>query len=171
LLGAEIDALYDAESLPIPKNYVEFKTTRELKNSRDREFFERNTLLKYWAQSYLANVPKILCGYRDMAGNIKRTEWFETLKIPRIVRRKSHAWDGQICLNFADRFLSWLNQVISNDADSLDVWCLSFKPSYQKLVLKKEKSLQCFLPDWYISQVYRLAENEEIFSADYKKIA
>jgi RAT1-interacting protein len=53
---------------------------------------QRYKLLKFWAQSFLVGVPKIICGFRDDDGNLKKITPYETLKIPSIVREKPNTW-------------------------------------------------------------------------------
>jgi len=43
-------------------------------------------LIKWWAQSYLVGIPKIVCGYRDDNGIVHRLETFNTLGIPNMVQ-------------------------------------------------------------------------------------
>ena len=45
----------------------------------------RFKLLKWWAQSFLVGVPKIVCGFRDDDGNVTSLEHFKTIEIPREV--------------------------------------------------------------------------------------
>jgi RAT1-interacting protein len=42
-------------------------------------------MIKYWAQSFLANVPKVVVGFRDDEGIIKDITTYNTLKIPKEV--------------------------------------------------------------------------------------
>ena len=43
----------------------------------------RNKLLKWWAQSFLVGVPKIICGFRDDEGIVNNLQPFRTIDIPR----------------------------------------------------------------------------------------
>jgi len=44
---------------------------------------DRFKLIKWWAQSFLIGVPKIVCGFRDDDGIVHRLEEFKTQDIPR----------------------------------------------------------------------------------------
>jgi RAT1-interacting protein len=62
--------------------------------------------MKFWIQSFLLGVPKIIVGFRDQNGILVRMEEMETEKIPGTVKRKGKAtWDGNMCINFAAGFL------------------------------------------------------------------
>lgn len=67
--------------------------------------YERK-LLKFWAQSFLLGVPKIIVGFRDPNGIVHRLEELETSSIPGKVKKVGRgSWDGNICINFAAAFL------------------------------------------------------------------
>lgn len=88
-----------------PINWVELKTSAEIRNDRDMFKYERK-LLKFWAQSFLLGVPKIIVGFRDQHGILRRLEEVETASIPSKVKKVGrNTWDGNICINFTDAFL------------------------------------------------------------------
>ena len=39
--------------------------------------------MKWWAQSFLVGVPKIVCGFRDDDGIIQNLQTFRTIDIPK----------------------------------------------------------------------------------------
>ena len=43
----------------------------------------RYKLMKWWAQSFLVGVPKIVCGFRDDDGIIQHLQTFRTIDIPK----------------------------------------------------------------------------------------
>jgi RAT1-interacting protein len=93
----------DDKNLPI--NWVELKTSAEINNERDQIKFERK-LMKFWIQSFLLGVPKIIVGFRTADGILVRLEEFDTQKIPDMVKsRGRNLWDGNTCINFAANFL------------------------------------------------------------------
>ena len=126
IIGGEVDAgrysaLKDepsyifADSWPVwdakpenkdePVNWVELKTSEEIRQDRDDLKFERK-LLKIWAQSFLLGVPKVIVGFRSKDGILKRIEELETKTIPGNVKKKGRgSWDGNLCINFAASFL------------------------------------------------------------------
>lgn len=67
--------------------------------------YERK-LLKFWAQSFLLGVPKIIVGFRNQQGILLRIEELETHSIPVNVKKHGRgSWDGNVCINFAAAFL------------------------------------------------------------------
>ena len=88
-----------------PINWVELKTTAEIQSDRDVLKYERK-LLKFWIQSFLLGVPKIVVGYRSKSGILQRLEEVETKSIPSLVKQQGRgSWDGNLCINFTATFL------------------------------------------------------------------
>ena len=88
-----------------PINWVELKTSAVIENDRDMLKYERK-LLKFWIQSFLLGVPKIIVGFRTKTGILDRLEQLETRNIPGIVKRNGRGtWDGNLCINFTASFL------------------------------------------------------------------
>ncbi|KAI5299283.1 decapping endonuclease targeting mRNA [Ascosphaera atra] len=117
VIGGEVDAVWDCkpDKKEDPINWVELKTTAEICSDRDLVRYERK-LLKFWAQSFLLGVPKIVVGFRDPNGILRRLEEMATAEIPILVKRRGkNMWDGNICINFTAAFLSWLRETITTD--------------------------------------------------------
>ncbi|KAK1760492.1 RAI1 like PD-XK nuclease-domain-containing protein [Echria macrotheca] len=130
-LGGEVDAMEGVKGGPgEPTKWVEFKTTSEIRNDRDRGYFQEK-LLKYWVQSFLLGVPKIAVGFRDRKGMLVSIEEIETQSIPQSVPRD--LWDGDTCINFASAFLDWLRQTITDEG----VWRIRREPGAPNIELFK----------------------------------
>ncbi|KAI9847844.1 MAG: decapping endonuclease targeting mRNA [Sclerophora amabilis] len=119
ILGGEVDAVWDCKpSNPSDTiNWVELKTAEDpadrfRTNERTLIKFERK-LLKFWIQSFLLGVPRIIVGFRSRLGILQRLEEFETQSIPSTVKRNGRGtWDGNVCINFTAEFLEWLKCTI-----------------------------------------------------------
>ncbi|GFP55334.1 decapping nuclease RAI1 [Trichoderma asperellum] len=104
-----------------PINWVELKTTAEIRHGGDIENFHRK-LMKYWIQSFLLGVPKIIVGFRTRDGILVDIKEIETHNIPQTVNaRPNPAWNADICVNFAAAFLEWLMQTVNDEG----VWRIS----------------------------------------------
>ncbi|PYH48282.1 DXO/RAI1 family decapping nuclease [Aspergillus saccharolyticus JOP 1030-1] len=117
VIGGEVDAIWDRkpDRKEDPINWVELKTSAEIRNDRDMIKYERK-LLKFWAQSFLLGVPRIIVGFRDQHGIVKCLEELDTASIPGKVKKVGRAtWDGNICINFAAEFLQWLKSAIQEE--------------------------------------------------------
>ena len=95
-----------------PINWVELKTSAEIESERDMLKYERK-LLKFWIQSFLLGVPKIIVGFRSKNGILQRLEELETKNIPVLVKRRGKGtWDGNLCINFTARFLDCMGCIL-----------------------------------------------------------
>lgn len=84
-----------------PIDWVELKTAADPGASASPAAFERK-LLKFWAQSFLLGVPRIVVGFRDQGGVLRRLEEFRTQELPGKVKRLGRgSWDGNLCINCA----------------------------------------------------------------------
>lgn len=115
VLGGEVDCILGEKpsnpDAPIP--WIELKTTAEPPNDHPREVqkFERK-LLRFWAQSFLLGVPKIMVGYRTGDGFLTRIQELETQRVPGLVSRGQGTWNGNICINMTAAFLEFLKATI-----------------------------------------------------------
>ena len=106
ILGGEVDC-WDGQTEGLG-GYVELKTTRIMETASQVARFERDKLLKWWAQSFAVGVRRIIVGFRDDDGAVRKLQTLETLKLPGYAARHPGAWDPKTALQFADKFLTWL---------------------------------------------------------------
>ncbi|KAE8446141.1 Protein rai1 [Mollisiaceae sp. DMI_Dod_QoI] len=116
VIGGEVDAIWDSKpSDGGPINWVELKTTADIRNDRDMVTLERK-LMKFWIQSFLLGVPKIMVGFRTPDGVLKRVEEMDTASIPGTVKRRGKGtWDGNMCINFAAALLDFIKATVTGD--------------------------------------------------------
>lgn len=117
ILAGEVDAVMDFKSddPTVSTNWVELKTTAEVTSDKDQVKLERK-LLKFWAQSFLLGVPKIIVGFRTQQGILQRLEEMDTQSIPEKVRLQGkNMWNGDACIAFTSAFLGWLKQIITTE--------------------------------------------------------
>ena len=108
ILGGEVDGVWDAKPTNPSQgvNWVELKTTARPNNTSGSMLTYERKLLKYWIQSFLLGVPKIVVGFRNQQGILVGQEELETRKIPGNVKRVGQSsWDGNVCINFTAALL------------------------------------------------------------------
>jgi RAT1-interacting protein len=117
ILGGEVDAVLGAK----PDNpndaipWVELKTAQQPATQKDDIKYERK-LLKFWAQSFLLGVPKIVVGFRSPEGHLLKLVEHETQRIPSVVKRQGQGtWDGNTCINFAAAMLEFIKETVKGD--------------------------------------------------------
>lgn len=129
LMAAELDCYEPAGKGG--RTYVELKASRELRDERDKANFERFKLQKFWIQSFLAGVPKIVCAFRDDNGRVVRSEAMSMKDITDRVKVNGY-WQGGPILAFTHKVLGWLYESTGKeDADCL----LRFTPKRGQLEL------------------------------------
>ena len=76
-----------------------------MRNDRDIDNFNRK-LMKFWIQSFLLGVPRIVVGLRNHNGILTRIDEIRTENIPdTIAKRPNPSWNANMCVNFAAVFL------------------------------------------------------------------
>ncbi|KAA8911096.1 rai1 protein [Sphaerosporella brunnea] len=149
ILGGEVDAAWDARLPPplhpslddpnpqppttIQHNYVELKTSKEIMNQRDDVAFERK-LQKFWAQSFLLGVGRVLVGFRDDDGILRSVREFDTQSIPTIAKRSGrNLWDGKLSIDFTTSVLKWILETVVDDG----VWLIRHRENGQVLEVER----------------------------------
>ncbi|KAK3716881.1 decapping endonuclease targeting mRNA [Vermiconidia calcicola] len=98
VIGGEVDCIMGEkpDNPDAPISWVELKTTAEPPSTHHRETikFERK-LCRFWAQSFLLGVPKIIIGYRSQDGFLTRIQELETQKLPGLVSRSTGCLEWQ----------------------------------------------------------------------------
>lgn len=113
-----------------PINWVELKTSADIRNDRDMITFERK-LMKFWIQSFLLGVPKIIVGFRTPDGYLKRLEEIDTASIPVTVKRRGKGtWDGNMCINFASELLECESSGVFRSLTRIHKFSLAIKLSH-----------------------------------------
>ncbi|CBQ72854.1 related to RAI1-Rat1p Interacting Protein, required for pre-rRNA processing [Sporisorium reilianum SRZ2] len=141
VIGGEVDAV-ERNSTTGREELVELKTSVQMTSAQrnaakaavEQERFEKK-LLKFFLQSYLLGIGKIVVGFRDYHGFLTTHQDFETLRIPRMVRagqpiagrfdeagrpviRDKSVWEPKDGLGFGDQILSFIRQTISTHSST-----------------------------------------------------
>ncbi|KAI1117186.1 RAI1 like PD-XK nuclease-domain-containing protein [Nemania sp. NC0429] len=130
-LGGEVDAIWDSKPTEkgAPINWIELKTSAEIRDNRGMSNFERK-LMKFWIQSFLLGVPRIIVGFRSQAGILTKLEEIQTASIPETAAKRGvRSWDANTCINFASAFLDWLRNTINDEG----VWKISRRAGSQTI--------------------------------------
>lgn len=76
--------------------------------------FERR-LLKFWLQSFLLGVPRIIVGFRSPNGILTGLEELDTRSLPGKVKRQGQAtWDGNVCVRWGAEVLECEHEFLGN---------------------------------------------------------
>ncbi|KAG8127654.1 hypothetical protein E2320_014544 [Naja naja] len=134
LFSGEVDCTDPRSPSPQPPScYVELKTSKVMHSPAQRRSFYRHKIIKWWAQSFLPGVSRIVAGYRGPDGSVVGLETFETMKIFTLIRDDPGCWKPAVCMNFCAAFLAFLKTV------GTPVSFTVHQDSHYR-----------FLPDWYV---------------------
>ncbi|MCJ8739273.1 hypothetical protein PDJAM_G00045280 [Pangasius djambal] len=153
LFSGEVDCRdKDPRAPPAPACYVELKTSAEICTPKQRSNFHRYKLLKWWAQSFLPGVPRIVAGFRDHDGVVVSVETFHISKISQLIKNEYNCWKPTVCMNFCSDFLSFVKSVVKEDNPRL-VYLFAWEPHRDVTYTVHRDSQYTFLPDWYIKEM------------------
>ncbi len=151
-MGAEVDCCQPINGkVEAPDCYIELKTSRIMHHIKQRRNFARFKLKKFWAQSFLAGVPRVICGMRDDDGIVREIKTYQTLQIPEIANTNGGEWKAAVCVNFLDSCLQWMKEVLSTDEDGI-VHTFRFDEPFKVVTVKRQaKGVSVFLPEWFLA--------------------
>lgn len=139
------------DSLSPPNCYVKIRTKRISSLS---SFFKSKKALKWWAQSTLAGVPLITCGERDAKGYVKYISEIKVNDIPKAKKNRNES-DEEACFACLHNILKNIKQALYSVNDPGTTCMVSFEPGSTQVVIDtEEQSSECFLPDWFVKEMY-----------------
>ncbi|XP_028268450.1 decapping and exoribonuclease protein [Parambassis ranga] len=153
LFSGEVDCRDKDPNAPAPPGcYVELKTSAEICTPKQRSNFHRFKLLKWWAQSFLPGVPRVVAGFRDHEGVVVSMETFQISKISHLIKNEYNCWKPTVCMNFCCDFLSFVKRVVTEDSKSV-VYLFSWEPRRDVTYSVYRDSQYSFLPDWFVEEM------------------
>ncbi|XP_046462043.1 decapping and exoribonuclease protein-like [Daphnia pulex] len=154
LYGAEVDALQKECQPPFRnlENFVELKTNRHIETERQNDSFLKFKSMKWWAQSFIVGIPKIVVGYRDDDGVVSR---LKTIEVKQLPKESQGFWEAKVGMNFCQGFLEFARNCISNDSDSNIQYLFEFNPRKRTISFCREAGEACrnLLPSWYLESM------------------
>ncbi|KAL6102895.1 dxo [Pungitius sinensis] len=153
LFSGEVDCRDKDPKAPAPPAcYVELKTSAEICTPKQRSNFHRFKLLKWWAQSFLPGVPRVVAGFRDDQGVVVNVDTFPISKISQLIKNEHNCWKPTVCMNFCCDFLSFVKQIAVEDHPSV-VYLFSSEPRRDVTFSVHRDSQYSFLPHWFVEEM------------------
>lgn len=160
LFSGEVDCRDKDPKAPAPPAcYVELKTSLEICTPKQRSNFHRFKLLKWWAQSFLPGVPRIVAGFRDHDGVVVGVETIPIAKISHLIKNEFNCWKPTVCMNFCCDFLSFARTVVKED-DPRVVYLFSCEPHRDVTYSVHRDSVYSFLPLWFVEELSAAAGSD-----------
>lgn len=101
--------------------------------------------LKFWAQSYLIGIPRIIVGYRSRSFSLHSVASLSVSDLPKLCQS---LWNPKVCLSFAAHFISQLKLVLSKDNEA-SVYHIEYEPPSPQITIRKEASEASFIPSFW----------------------
>ncbi|KAM6913986.1 decapping and exoribonuclease protein isoform 2-T3 [Lycodopsis pacificus] len=153
LFSGEVDCRDKDPNAPAPPAcYVELKTSAEICTPKQRSNFHRFKLLKWWAQSFLPGVPRVVAGFKDEEGVVVTVDTFPISKISQLIKNEQNCWKPTVCMNFCCDFLSFVKQIATEDNPSV-VYLFSWEPRRDVTFSVHRDSQYSFLPHWFVEEM------------------
>ncbi|XP_069491264.1 decapping and exoribonuclease protein-like [Ambystoma mexicanum] len=155
LLCAEVDSEDPtARHLAAPTRYVELKTTPMQGEAGKVSSVKK---LRWWAQSFLGGVPRILVGFKNDEQTVVKCKMFDVtphglLQAAPPAREMPDFWKPAVCMNFLAAFLSFVKEVVVEDNYAL-VHVFSWNPHEDVHYSVKRGPEHCFLLPQYVQCV------------------
>ncbi|XP_078502183.1 decapping and exoribonuclease protein-like [Lissotriton helveticus] len=158
LFSAEVDGhdlSYHNQSAP--SCYVELKTSHFRGETRNVPSAMK---LKWWAQSFLAGIPRLIVGFKRDKYNVNKCVMFNVTgaglqQTPTRAMTATRAmenpdvWKPSVCMNFLDAFLSFVKEVVIEDNPEV-VYTFRWKPHEDVHYSVKRGPEHCFLLPEYL---------------------
>lgn len=130
-------------------DFIEIKTTRTIFNDRQYENWCRK-LVKWWSQSYLIGLSKLVCGYRDDDLIVRKLEKFNIHDFPEKGRQ---FWSDKVCLNFLNEFLNFVKQYVTEEDVAYKIY---WRPGQNVTCAKMNTDEHKFVPDWFKQEMLKV---------------
>ncbi|XP_071445958.1 decapping and exoribonuclease protein-like isoform X2 [Hetaerina americana] len=131
--------------------FVELKTSADAStNNREWQKIRRFKSRKWWAQCQLVGIDKLICGYRDEEGIVRKLDEFSVRKLPQLGRG---FWDSNVCMEYLVNFLKLVVEQVSSGYDE-QLWMFTWNPKESNCIqveLCDRNSPYSFLHEWVIN--------------------
>ncbi|XP_017864548.1 PREDICTED: protein cutoff [Drosophila arizonae] len=132
----------------LPKTFVDLKLRLDKMKPWEWSDHNRNEVLKWWAESFLAGIEKIYIAYHDKQGNVHK---IIHRKLRELWRECEHDWSPNICGHFLRRCLDNIKTILADVDNASTVYLLEYDAENGNIKYKyaEERSEHTFIPDWF----------------------
>lgn len=155
IICGEVDAIDTAaqsQQHPMAK-YVELKTVTMVTHERQLHNLRKNKLWKWWSQSYVMGLKRVICGCRDREGFVRSLMEFNVDTMHEPCERE-HMWFRSEGLNFCDKFLSFVRSNMGHDEPRV-VYLFRYEPYMQRVTCERLSAPGEYevLPEWFLKKL------------------
>ncbi|KAH7728420.1 Protein dom-3 [Aphelenchoides avenae] len=138
LYGAEMDCINSAG------DFLEIKT--QYHSVGYGRYFDLKSM-KWWLQSFLVGIKKIVVGIRDDKGVVERVQYLPIEELPR----KAEKWQAATCFSFLHAYLAKVKEILGEEQEGVVLLTerLPKKSAVTLKVLRNPPPEYRFLPDHF----------------------
>ncbi|XP_076035928.1 decapping and exoribonuclease protein-like [Oratosquilla oratoria] len=124
------------------------KTSKELSTEIDQTKFTRFKLLKTWLKCHLCGIPRVLIGFRNDEGVVKKIKKIFAAEMPIIAQ--DH-WTPNVTFNFLEKFLNYVNDIVEDDPNIVYVFERQIRSAVHYSRFQKSDH-HAILETWFINE-------------------
>lgn len=134
------------------ETFVELKTSRIVEHPGQERTLKKFKQIKWWCQSFLVGVPKIVCGFRDDDGVVEKVVQYSVNDLPKSC---SEHWQPNVCMSFLDAALTQIKTEMSQVNEDV-LASFNWDPRGMQITKRIENQISCdiLLPKWYKTDVF-----------------
>lgn len=137
--------------------------------------------IKWWAQSFIVGIPKIIVGYRDDNGFVSHLKTVDVKQLQkdssvsqilkhqhfRIINCFSNFqnfWKANICMNFCHQFLEFVKNSMAHEDNPNNHFVFEFDPSRRVITCHSNACdlKRNLLPTWYINSMGEPVQKQSV---------
>uniref|UniRef100_A0A224YXP0 Decapping nuclease n=1 Tax=Rhipicephalus zambeziensis TaxID=60191 RepID=A0A224YXP0_9ACAR len=133
-------------------NKRQFSSAVEAARRDDRSSVSRHKLWKWWSQSYIMGMKRVICGCRDREGFVRSLMEFDVDTMHEQCEQED-LWFRAQGLNFLDKFLSFVRSNMRRDEPRV-VYLFTYEPGLERVTCKRLDAPGEYqvLPDWFLNE-------------------
>ncbi|TIB71560.1 RAI1-domain-containing protein [Wallemia mellicola] len=140
LTAGEVDCVDDIPRdrdtyKPSQSKYVELKTSMQIRNQNQQDNFDKK-LLKFYFQSYLLGVPKIIVGFKNRDGILVDLKEYSTLDLPQQVKGSAYEWNPKNCTSMAAMLLEFITSTIKRIGRTDKLYKVRYNPEERAVTIE-----------------------------------
>ncbi|XP_043281755.1 decapping and exoribonuclease protein-like [Venturia canescens] len=126
--------------------FIDLRTHKKIVYQTQEKSLKMYKFLAWWANAFLTNDVKVLCGFRDDNGIVNELKTYE---IEELAQMSKKFWHPEVCLKACQTLLSEIAEIVINDCDETIYELTKVdKENFDVRELKPSEKI-AVVPEWY----------------------
>ncbi|XP_045121242.1 decapping and exoribonuclease protein-like [Portunus trituberculatus] len=149
------DQAHHKENFTDMSSFVLLRALKECTEPFKQRNYRRFTLCKWWSESQLSGIPRVLKGTRSQDGIVHTLEMLQAADLPDLAEGE---WEPSVCINFLAKFLNFVKEKVLTEPDQIH--CFERSASAGKYFLHYHANETSILPKWYTQLLFAPEEEQ-----------